>query len=146
MVPDIDGCVVQDFAVAVPAAVGGGASASRVVSAYLTKDLMFAILAQVQLQVRVTLAVTWCEEETTHPVDLNEVQIKLVETEHRHERGLGGNRCDCVGCFGSKHLKLVSCSYMYVTDKNTDWLPGRLYWYVGGDVSGSQSGNIFGPG
>lgn len=79
--PDIDGCVGQNLAVAVPAAVGGGTAASRMVSAYLAEDLVFAILSQVQLQVWVGLAVTWCEAETPHPVDLNEGQVKLVETE-----------------------------------------------------------------
>lgn len=77
---DIDGCVGQNLAVAVPAAVGGGTAASRMVSADLAEDLAFAMLSQVQLQlqVRVALAVTWCEAETPHPVDLNEGQVKLV--------------------------------------------------------------------
>lgn len=44
VVPDVDGRVGQDFAVAVPAAVGGAASTSRVVSADLAEDLPFAIL------------------------------------------------------------------------------------------------------
>lgn len=43
-VPDVDGRVGQDFAVAVPAAVGGGAAAGRVVSADLAEDLAFAVL------------------------------------------------------------------------------------------------------
>lgn len=78
MVPDVDGRVGQDLAVAVPAAVGGGAAAGRVVSADLAEDLVFAVLPQVQ--VRVALAVTRCEAETSNPVDLNKVQVKLVET------------------------------------------------------------------
>lgn len=78
MVPDIDGCVCQDFAVAVPAAVGGSTATSRVVSADLAEDLAFAVLLQVQLQVRVALAVTRCEAETPHPVHLNKGQVKLV--------------------------------------------------------------------
>lgn len=76
-VPDVNGRVGQDFAVAVPAAVGGGASTSRVVSTDLAEDLVFAVLPKVQLQVRVTLAVTRREAETPHSVDLNEVQVKL---------------------------------------------------------------------
>lgn len=44
VVPDVDGRVGQDFAVAVPAAVGGGASTSRVVSTDLAEDLPFAVL------------------------------------------------------------------------------------------------------
>lgn len=43
-VPDVNGRVGQDFAVAVPAAVGGGAPARRVVSADLAEDLAFAAL------------------------------------------------------------------------------------------------------
>lgn len=43
-VPDVNGRVGQDFAVAVPAAVGGGAPASRVVSTDLAEDLAFAVL------------------------------------------------------------------------------------------------------
>lgn len=81
MVPDVDGRLVQDFTIAVPAAVGRGTATSRVVSTDLAKDLAFAILPQVHLQVRVTLAVTRCEAETPHPVDLNEGEIKLVKTE-----------------------------------------------------------------
>lgn len=79
MVPDVDGRVVQDFAVTVPAAVGGGTATSRMVSTDLAEDLVFAILPQVQLQVGVALAVTWCEAETPYPMDLNEGQIKLVK-------------------------------------------------------------------
>lgn len=81
MVPDVDGRVGQDLAVAVPAAVGGGTAASRMVSADLAEDLAFAVLSQLQLQVRVALAVTRCEAETPHPVDLNKGQVKLVKTE-----------------------------------------------------------------
>lgn len=43
-VPDVDGRVGQDFAVAVPAAVGGGASTSRVVPTDLAEDLPFTVL------------------------------------------------------------------------------------------------------
>lgn len=85
-VPDINGRVGQDFAVAVPAAVGGGAPASRVVSTDLAEDLAFAVLPQVQLQVRVTLAVTRCEAETPHPMDLDEVQVKLSSGGRAGER------------------------------------------------------------
>ena len=80
-VPDIDGGVGQDLAVTVPAAVGGGTATGRVVSADLAEDLAFAGLAQVQLQVWVTLAVTWCEAETPYPVHFNERQVKLVKME-----------------------------------------------------------------
>lgn len=76
-IPDINGCVVQDLAIAVPAAVGGGAATSRMVSTDLAEDLVFAMFSQVQLQVRVTLAVAWCEAETPHSMDLNEGQVKL---------------------------------------------------------------------
>lgn len=76
MVPDVDGRVGQDLAVAVPAAVGGGAATGRVVSADLAEDLAF-VPQQVQLQVRVALAVTRREAETPHPVDLNEGQVEL---------------------------------------------------------------------
>lgn len=51
VVPDVDGCVVQNFSVTVPAAVDGGTATSRMVSTDLAKDLVFAILPQVQLQV-----------------------------------------------------------------------------------------------
>lgn len=78
MVPDVDGRVGQDLAVAVPAAVGGGTAASWVVSADLAKNLPLAALQQVQLQVRVALAVTRREAETHHAVDLHEVQVKLT--------------------------------------------------------------------
>lgn len=78
MVPHVDGRVRQDLAIAVPAAVGGTAATSWVVSADLAKDLVFAGLLQVQLQVRVALAVTWCEAEAPHSVHLNEVQVKLL--------------------------------------------------------------------
>lgn len=77
MVPDVDGRVGQDLAVAVPAAVGGGAATGRVVSADLAEDLAFVVPQQVQLQVRVALAVTRREAETPHPVDLNEGQVEL---------------------------------------------------------------------
>lgn len=46
---DVDGRVGQNLAVAVPAAVGGGAAASRVVSADLAEELVFAVLLQVQV-------------------------------------------------------------------------------------------------
>lgn len=75
---DIDGCVAQDLAIAVPAAVGGSATTSRVVSADLAEDLVFAVLQQVQLQIRVALAVPGREAETHHPVDLHKGQVKLV--------------------------------------------------------------------
>lgn len=84
-VPDVNGCVGQDFAVAVPAAVGGGAPASRVVSTDLAENLVFAVLPQVQLQVRVTLAVARREAETPHSVDLDEVQVKLKRSRRREE-------------------------------------------------------------
>lgn len=79
MVPDVDGCVGQDLAVAVPAAVDGSAAAGRVVSADLAEDLAFAVL--VQVQVRVALAVTRREAETLHTVDLNKCQVELFEKE-----------------------------------------------------------------
>lgn len=78
VVPDVDGRVRQDLAVAVPAAVGGRTATSWVVSADLAEDLPFAVLLQVQLQVRVALAVTRCEAEMPHPVHLNKGQVKLV--------------------------------------------------------------------
>ena len=80
VVPNVDGRVGQDLAIAVPAAVGGGTAASRVVSADLAEDLAFAMLLQVQLQVRVALAVTRREAETPHSVDLDKGQVKLCET------------------------------------------------------------------
>lgn len=79
MVPDVNGRVGQGLAIAVPAAVGGGTAASRVVSADLAEDLPLAVL--VQVQVRVALAVTRSEAETLHPVDLNKSHVKLVKTE-----------------------------------------------------------------
>ena len=82
-VPDVDGRVGQDLAVAVPAAVGGGTATSRVVLADVAEDLAFAVLLQVQLQVRVALAVARREAETPHSVDLDKCQVKLwvrVET------------------------------------------------------------------
>lgn len=82
----------QNLAVAVPAAVGGGAATSRVVSADVAEDLPFAVLPQVQLQVRVALAVTWREAETPHPVDLDEGQVKLVETERDRGSGSGSDQ------------------------------------------------------
>lgn len=42
---DVYGRVGQYLAIAVPAAVGGGAATRRVVSAYLTEDLPFAVLS-----------------------------------------------------------------------------------------------------
>lgn len=75
---DVDGRVGQDLPIAVPAAVGGGTAASRMISADLAEDLAFATLPQIQLQVRVALAVTWCEAEAPYPVDLDEGQVKLV--------------------------------------------------------------------
>lgn len=50
VVPDVDGRVGQDLAVAVPAAVGGSTATSWVVSADLAEDLAFAALLQVELQ------------------------------------------------------------------------------------------------
>lgn len=92
--PDVNGRVGQDFAVAVPAAVGGGAPASRVVSTDLAEDLAFAALPQVQLQVRVALAVAGREAETPHSVDLHEAQVELErvgrrERFRRRARGAG---------------------------------------------------------
>lgn len=75
---DIDGCVRQDLAVAVPAAVGGSTATSRVVSANLTEDLSLAGLPQIQLQIRVALAVTRCEAEAANPLDLDERHVELV--------------------------------------------------------------------
>lgn len=81
--PDVDGRVVEDFAVAVPAAVGGAAAAGRVVSADVAEDLMLgaagaALAAQVQqLQVRVALAVARGEAEAAHAVHLHEGQVEL---------------------------------------------------------------------
>lgn len=69
----------QDLAVAVPAAVGGGTAAGRMVAANLAEELVFAVLPHVQ--VRVALAVTRREAETPHPVDLHKGQIKLLRTE-----------------------------------------------------------------
>jgi len=43
-VPDVDGGVGQDLAIAVPAAVGGCTTTSWVVSADLAEDLAFAVL------------------------------------------------------------------------------------------------------
>lgn len=51
VVPDVNGCVVKNFPVAVPAAVDRGTATSWMVSADLAKNLVFAILPQVQLQV-----------------------------------------------------------------------------------------------
>lgn len=77
--PDVDGRVVEDLAVAVPAAVGGGAAAGRVVPADLAEDLVLAAVAQVQqLQVRVALAVARCEAEAAHSVHLHEGQVELL--------------------------------------------------------------------
>lgn len=84
--PDVDGCVVQDLAVAVPAAVGGGAATSRMISADLAEDLALAGFPQVQLQVRVALAVTRREAETPNAVDLNERQVKLLRTKQGRRR------------------------------------------------------------
>lgn len=75
---DVNGCVGQDLAIAVPAAVGGCTATSWVVFADLAEDLPLAILMEVQLQVRVALAVTWHETETPHSMDLNEGKVKLV--------------------------------------------------------------------
>lgn len=75
---DVDGRVGQDLAVAVPAAVGRRTATSWVVSADLAEDLVFAVPLQIQLQLRVTLAVTRHEAEAPHPVDLDESQVKLV--------------------------------------------------------------------
>lgn len=69
----------QDLAIAVPAAVGGCTATSWVVFADLAEDLPLAILMQVQLQVRVALAVTWHETKTPHSMDLNEGKVKLIE-------------------------------------------------------------------
>lgn len=85
VVPDVNGRVGQDLAIAVPAAVGGRTAASRVVSADLAENLAFAVLVQVQLQVRVTLAVTRCEAETPHSMDFNKSQVELVKTERERK-------------------------------------------------------------
>lgn len=78
--PDVDGRVVQDFAVAVPAAVSGRAATCRMVAANLAEDLVLAVVAQVQqLQVRVTLAVARGEAEAAHAVHLHEGQVKLLK-------------------------------------------------------------------
>lgn len=92
VVPDINGRVSQDLAIAVPAAVGGGTAACRVVSADLAENLVFAGLSQVQLQVRVALAVTRCEAETPHTVDLHKGQVKLVKTEGVDSEGRPGGK------------------------------------------------------
>lgn len=85
--PDVDGRVVEDLAVAVPAAVGGGAAAGRVVSADLAEDLVLAAVAQVQqLQVRVALAVARREAEAAHAVHLHEGQVELSERSDRSQR------------------------------------------------------------
>ena len=84
VVPDIDGRVCQDFAVAVPAAVGRRTAAGRVISADLAEDLVLPVLPQVE--VRVALAVTGGEAETPYPVDLNKVQVKLGNKERRRSR------------------------------------------------------------
>lgn len=77
--PDVDGRVVEDLAVAVPAAVGGGAAAGRVVPADVAEDLVLAAVAQVQqLQVRVALAVARREAEAPHSVHLHEGQVELL--------------------------------------------------------------------
>lgn len=76
LLPDFDGGVRQDLAVAVPAAVGGGAAAGRVVAADLTEQTL-PVLPQVQLQVRVALAVTRREAETPHAVNVDEGQVEL---------------------------------------------------------------------
>lgn len=75
--------MVEDFAVAVPAAVGGGAAAGRVVPADVAEDLMvLAAVAQVQqlqqLQVRVALAVARGEAEAANSVHLHEGQVELL--------------------------------------------------------------------
>lgn len=76
--------MVEDLAVAVPAAVGGGAPTGRVVPADLTEDLPLVALLQIQRQVRVALAVTRHEAETAHAVDLHKAQVELRHSRHKH--------------------------------------------------------------
>lgn len=90
VVPDVDGRVAQDLAVTVPAAVGGAAAAGRVVSADLAEDLPLAVLLQVQLQVRVALAVARREAETPHALDLHKRQVELLR--HNEGGGTGNER------------------------------------------------------
>lgn len=78
--PDIDGCVVEDLAVAVPAAERGPAAAGRVVAADVAEDLAaLGVFQQVQLQVWVTLAAMRCEAETPNAVNFHKVQVKLIK-------------------------------------------------------------------
>lgn len=73
--------MVEDLAVTVPAAVGGGAAARRVVPADLAEDLVFDAVASLlqQLQVRVALAVARGEAESTHAVHVHEGEVELLE-------------------------------------------------------------------
>ena len=64
----------QDLAIAVPVAVGGPAAAGRVVSADLAEE---ALTRFSQVQLRVALAVTRREAETTDAVHLHEAQVEL---------------------------------------------------------------------
>lgn len=116
-VPDVDGGVRQDLAIAVPAAVGGSTATSWVVSADMAEDLPFAVLLQVQLQVRVTLAVTGCEAETPHPVHLNEGQVKLV-TWKTKKKQMGGMWTDEGKWSEKQHL---SQEYMKHFMDKTRW-------------------------
>lgn len=77
MCSDIYGCVREDLAIAVPAAVGGQAAAGRVVPADLAEEVL-AVLPQVQLQLGVALAMTRCETEAPDAVHLHEAQVELV--------------------------------------------------------------------
>lgn len=91
--PDVDGRVVEDLAVAVPAAVGGGAAAGRVVAADVGEDLALAAVAQVQqLQVRVALVVARREAEAAHAVHLHEGQVELAEESERSQRAAAVDR------------------------------------------------------
>lgn len=99
--------MVEDFAVAVPAAVGGGAAAGRVVPADVAEDLMvFAAVAQVQqLQVRVALAVARGEAEAAHSVHLHEGQVELLR---EREGGGGANNRLFVKTFALKVRKALN--------------------------------------
>lgn len=77
--PDVDGCVGEDLAIAVPAAERGPAAAGLVVATDVAEDLVaLGVSQQIQLQVRVTLAVMWREAEATNAVNFHKVQIKLL--------------------------------------------------------------------
>lgn len=133
-IPDVNGGVCQDLAVAVPAAVGGSTATGRVVPADLAKDLAFANLPQIQFQVRVTLAVTRCEAEPLDPVHLNEGQVKLL----------------------GRRIKKNTVKQSWIKIEKQTWydstivrsifpcvIPDHLCWCVGAGVWGSRSGNIF---